>query len=216
MARCLTPGVTNPDVNFSLPANGRFTLLISPRPEFTVGQELEFEVCAFGPNADRLCLTFQALVTEPVERPAKEPQRIDSDIPSGSVRRPPYRLIYINRDDYDSDTCWGNVTWTDEDPGCFQEPTERAPLTLIINQDMEALRYYRQYITKTYMESEVTRRMNKYTSHIAFHLYQMFTESKHKPGSEANEGPIIDIDQVSRQEIHRVAMTLLKLMEVSR
>ena len=216
-ARCTTEEVLPPTINFSDPQDGRFSLLISPRPEHEIGDELEFEACAIGPDACRLCVCFKAIVVAPPEKREKEPRLTNSQVPSGSIRRPPYDLKYIDRKQYETGTCWGNADWTDEDPGCSQDPTDHAPLTLIINEDMEALREYRQYITEKCMEGEVTRRINKYTSHIAFHLYQMHV-STNSASSDADESsqPIGDVEARSRQEIQRVAMTLIKLMEVSR
>lgn len=216
IARCLTNGAPPLVMNFSQPTEGRFSLLVSPHPQLEIGQEMEFEVCAYGPDEKKMCLTFGAIVVEPPKDQSKEPRLIDSELPSGSERRPPYRLVYMSRSEYDSDTCWGNTTWTDDDPGCFQEPTERQPLILIINEEMDALRSYREYLTKSYMESEVSRRINKYTSHIAYHLYQMYTIQKGVLTSDVEHRAATDVDESNKQEIHRVAMTLLKLMEVSR
>ena len=85
---------------------------------------------------------------------------------------------------------------------------------MIINKDMEALRRYKNYLTKNFMESEVERRVNKYTSHIAFHLYQMYQSAIRGGGGRDNSGE--DADERHRAEINRVSSTLLKLMEVSR
>jgi hypothetical protein len=76
---------------------------------------------------------------------------------------------------------------------------------------MEALREYRRALTKKNTEQEVERRVTKYTSHIAYHLYQMYQASQ---GSK--EDDLDAADARRREEIRRVAMTLIKLMEVSR
>ena len=55
------------------------------------------------------------------------------------MRRPPYQLKVIKRDDYQQ-RCWDAEGWTDEDAGAFLRPTDRAPLILIINEDMAELR----------------------------------------------------------------------------
>jgi hypothetical protein len=107
--------------------------------------------------------------------------------------------------------CWNETAWSDEDPGCFKEPTERTPLTLIINEDMEPLREYKRALTKRMTEVEVERRVTKYTSHIAYHLYQMYQASQGRRDENPDE-----TDARRREEIRRVAMTLIKLMEISR
>ena len=96
-------------------------------------------------------------------------------------------------------------------PAAFMEPTERAPLILIINEDMEALREFRRALTKKNTEQEVQRKVNKYTSHIAFHLYQMYQATQSQ-----KEDDIDAADARRREEIRRVAMTMIKLMEVAR
>jgi hypothetical protein len=160
-------------------------------------------------------VTFPAEVSEETTLPeSREPRLVDAEILSGASRRAPYELKYIGIDDYQTVECWGGVDWTDEDPGSFKEPTDRAPLTLIINKDMAAVREYRRFLTRTYTETEVERRITKYTSHVAFHLYQMYQAATATPKNSNGDGEAND--QRHRAEIQRVAMTLIKLMEVSR
>jgi len=137
-------------LHFSEPTAGRFSLLISPRPEWRVGDRLTFEVTAEGPRGRVLVTSFVGVVVDPppLPEPKEAPRLINSELMAGAHRRPPYDLKYINRDDYDTTPCWNETSWTDQDSGCFKEPTERTPLTLIINQDMEALREYRRALTK--------------------------------------------------------------------
>lgn len=215
-ARMMDDLRVQPIFGFSTPNKGRIQLLITPRPEWEIGEWLECEVVATGPNGKTLRATFVGEVAEeplPPERVEKEPRLVEHNLPVGSSRRPPYDLKYIDESQYDVVECWGNANWTDSDPGCFREPTDRTPLTLIINKDMGALREYRRYLTsgKKYTESEIERRISKYTSHVAFHLYQMYqTTADRKPD---------DIDAAEtarREEIQRVAMTLIRLMQVSR
>ena len=62
-------------------------------------------------------------------------------------------------------------------------------------------------------ETTIQQRINKYTAHVAFHLYQMYEKQKQsekQPG--ATDAP--NEDQM-RDEIQRVSRTLLKLMEVT-
>jgi hypothetical protein len=100
--------------------------------------------------------------------------------------------------------------WTDEDSGFFLKPNERSPLVLIINEDMGVLRDFRQALTKRNTEQDVQRKLNKYTSHIAFHLYQMYQSTIGKKDENVDEA-----DAARRKEIQRVALTMLKLMDVA-
>jgi hypothetical protein len=213
-ARLMDEGKAQPVFNFSEPTVGRFSLLISPRPEWQVGERLKFEVTAEGPRGRVLVTSFIGDVVDPPSPPEPEddaPRLVDTKLTASTNRRPPYDLKYIGRDDYDTTPCWNETSWTDQDSGCFKEPTERTPLTLIINEDMEALREYKRALTKKNTEQEVERRVNKYTSHVAYHLYQMYQASQ-----GTKEDDIDAADARRREEIRRVAMTLIKLMEVSR
>jgi hypothetical protein len=212
-ARLTDAGMAQPTFNFSEPNVGRFSLLISPRPEWQVGDHMTFEVTANGPDSKRLTTTF---VTEVVEPPEEEdpkqkpmPRLVDSEMTVGASRRPPYELKYIGRDEYETTPCWNETSWTESDPGCFKEPTERTPLTLIINEDMDALRDYRRELTKKNTEQNVERKVNKYTSHIAYHLYQMYQASQSRKEEDLDLA-----DTRRREEIRRVALTLIKLMDV--
>jgi hypothetical protein len=118
-------------------------------------------------------------------------------------------LKTIKRDEYEQ-PCWNASEWTDGDAGAFLAPTERAPLILIINEDMTALREFRQALTKRNTEGDVQRKLNKYTSHIAFHLYQMYQETVGKKDEDADGA-----DAARRSEVRRVALTMIKLMDVS-
>jgi hypothetical protein len=147
---------------------------------------------------------------QPPEKPEKKtPRLVDGEFKTGSMRRPPYELKTITRDDY-GQPCWNAPEWTDEDAGAFLEPTERAPLILIINQDMAALREFRQALAKRNTEQDVQRKLNKYTSHIAFHLYQMYQETIGKKDDDVDVA-----DAARRAEVRRVAMTMIKLMDVA-
>jgi hypothetical protein len=204
-----------PEMNFSDPLSGRFSLLVSPFPDWKAGERLVFEVAAIGPNNQKLLVKFDADVVEPPpppeseEKEEKTPRLVNDEFRTGSRRRPPYELKTINRDAY-GQQCWNNPEWTDDDAGAFVEPTERSPLVLIINEDMAALREFRQALTKRNTEQDVQRKLNKYTSHIAFHLYQMYQSTIGKKDGEVDE-----VDAARRTEIHRVALTMLKLMDVA-
>ncbi len=202
-----------PEMNFSDPLAGRFSLLVSPRPEWQVGERLKFEVTAAGPAGRELFASFEADIVDPPAPPEdkldKGPRLVDSEFKTGSMRRPPYQLKVIKRDDYQQ-RCWDAEEWTDEDAGAFLRPTERAPLILIINEDMAELREFKKSLTKRNTEQDVQRKVNKYTSHIAFHLYQMYQATQGKKDQDVDLA-----DRARREEIRRVAMTMLKLMDVA-
>lgn len=205
-------GQAQPEMHFSEPSAGRFSLLISPLPDWQVGQRLIFDVTATGPNEKKLKTTFEADVVDPPTPPEKEdkgPRLVDGEFKTGSMRRPPYELKTINRDRY-AQQCWNSPEWTDEDAGAFVAPTERAPLILIINEDMTELREFRLALTKRNTEQHVERKLSKYTSHIAFHMYQMYQATVGKKDADVNEA-----DAARRAEVRRVAMTMIKLMDVA-
>ena len=92
-ARLVDEGKAQPDMNFSEPTAGRFSLLISPRPEWRVGERLTFEVTAEGPRGRVLVASFEADVVEPPPppepKPEKGPRLIDSELrPARSAGRP--------------------------------------------------------------------------------------------------------------------------------
>jgi hypothetical protein len=210
-AKLLGPG-QQPEINFSDPVAGRFSLLVSPLPEWQAGERLSFEVVATGPRGRQLVTSFDANVVDPPPTPEKEdkvPRLVDDEFKTGTIRRPPYELKTISRDEYQQQ-CWNADEWTDEDAGAFLRPTERAPLTLIINQDMAVLRDFRQALAKRNTEQDVQRKLNKYTSHIAFHLYQMYQATIGKKDDDVDAA-----DAARRAEVQRVAMTMIKLMDVA-
>jgi hypothetical protein len=211
-AKLAGSGQAQPQVNFSEPLLGRFSLLITPRPEWQVGQRLKFEVIARGPQGRELFATFVADVQErpqPVEKPQKGPRLVEGDFKTGAMRRPPYELKIITRDQYQQ-ACWNKTEWTDDDSGAFVKPTDRAPLFLIINEDFEAIRDFKRALTKRNTEQDVQRKVNKYTSHVAFHLYQMYQATIGKKDKDVDAA-----DAARRDEIRRVALTMIKLMDVA-
>jgi hypothetical protein len=201
-----------PEMTFSDPVDGRFSLVISPRPEWKPADQLRFEVMASGPSGRQLVASFHAEVIDPPAPPEdkpKGPRLVDGEFKTGTTRRPPYQLKVIKRDEY-GQPCWDSPEWTDEDAGAFIKPTDRAPLILIINEDMIALREFRQALTKRNTEQDVQRKINKYTSHIAFHLYQMYQATVGKKDDDIDTA-----DAARREEVRRVAMTMIKLMDVA-
>jgi hypothetical protein len=213
-AKLVGDGKPQPEMHFSDPLAGRFSLLISPRAEWNAGERLKFEVIAAGPGGRELFASFEADVVDAPQPPDEKPQEkgprlVNGEFKTGTVRRPPYQLKIIKRDEYDQ-PCWDSSEWTDEDAGAFIRPTERAPLILIINGDMIALREFKQALTKRNTEQDVQRKVNKYTSHIAFHLYQMYQATVGKKDTNIDAA-----DAARRDEVRRVAMTMIKLMDVA-
>jgi hypothetical protein len=203
-----------PEMNFSDPVDGRFTLLISPRPEWQVGDRLVFDVTATAVKGGRqLMTTIDADVVDPPAPPPdteqKSPRLVDDEYLTGSMRRPPYDLKVIKRDEYEQ-PCWNASEWTDDDAGAFVAPTERGPLVLIINEDMKELRDFAKALAKRNTEQDVLRKLNKYTSHIAFHLYQMYQSTIGRKDEDVDTA-----DAARRSEIRRVALTMIKLMDVA-
>jgi len=218
-ARCLTPDREGLRTAFSQPTKGRFSLLVALTPDVRLAEELKFEIVGVGPRGRRLSATFDAVVAERPPRPQPEPRLISGPMPAGASRRPPYDLKYIYRDSWDRGTCFGGEDWGEDDAAAYQEPTAARPLTLMINHDMAALEAFRKYLVqdKKFVEAEVQTRLQKYTSHIAFHLYQMYGSTQSMGnGDEDADSVRPPTPQEQRAEVRRVAMTLLKLMQVSR
>ncbi|HZF10448.1 MAG TPA: hypothetical protein VFE33_16785 [Thermoanaerobaculia bacterium] len=217
-ARCLTPGRQGLLTTFSQPSRGRLSLLVVLPPDALAGEQLSFEVVAAGPQGKILSTQFDAVITERPVRPQPEPRLVSGTMPAGASRRPPYDLKYIERPSWQNGTCFGGENWSPEDAGAYQEPTDKRPLTLLINQDMASLDVFRKYLMqKKLTETEVQSRLQKYTSHVAFHLYQMYQSAQSIVGRSSDDDSLRPATpQEQRAEIHRVATTLLKLMQVSR
>jgi hypothetical protein len=221
-AHCLTPAHSSLPVTFSQPRKGRFSILLSPPVGAQVGDALAFQVVATASNGKTLTAVFDAVVAERPPKPKPEPRLIMGNVPSGASRRPPYELKYIEREKWENGTCWGASNWGPDDVAAYQEPTETRPLTLVINKDLAALEAYKKFLLgRKTAESEIKIKLQKYNSHVAFHLYQMYQASLEVPLSAPNEEPDEDSPKAlkpreQRAEIHRVGMTLLRLMQVAR
>lgn len=216
-ARCLTPTHPGLPTTFSQPRKGRFALLVSLTPDAQIGEELRFEIVATGPDGKTLTTTFEAVVAERPPRPQPEPRLINGNAPTGASRRPPYVLKMVERENWDNGTCFGGDNWTAETAAAYQEPTEKSPLTLIINKDMAALDAFRKYlVAKKLTENEIKARLQKYNSHVYFHLYQMYQSAQSLVGKDDDAPERQPTPAEQRSEINRVSMTLLKLMQVSR
>ncbi|MGH9552443.1 MAG: hypothetical protein ACRD3W_23855 [Terriglobales bacterium] len=203
-----------PPIAFTRPKGGRFELLIQPPKDLASGTPLTFDVIALGPGGTTLKTSFLGEIVDP-----PLPRKIKQMVPEpSSQRRPPYELHYIKEDQWKNAPCWGEREWTGGDSGCFHEPSQTKPLVLIINEDMELLRQYRETLTSRKLDpTTIKDRVTRYTSHIAFHLYQMYQHFRDTQKS-ADEDPSIKVPEPEQMsgEVSRVAATLIKVMEVSR
>jgi hypothetical protein len=201
-----------PPITFSSPRDGQFELLLDAPHGLIPHAQLDFEVVAAGPNDATLKAAFKAEVVEAL--PEVEPRKIVVVAPeTAAQRRPPYDLRYVGKEEW-MGTCWDDTDFTEEDVGCYQEPTDTKPLILILNKDTAALRAFRDSMVKHKLEeSTIQARLTKYNSHVSFHLYQMYLAQKRRSDPDSDAKPLEAPDL--REEINRVGTTLLRLMELS-
>jgi hypothetical protein len=198
-----------PPTFLTRPVDGRFELLIQATPNLRSGEQLNFNVEAIGPSKT-LSTAFLADVVDP---PA--PRKLATKVAGGGQRRPPYELKYLERKDWSDGnlSCFGQP-WSGSEPGSFEPPNAKSPLTIFINQDTDLLTSYRDtLLSKKLAEATIKQRINKYTAHVAFHLYQMYEKQRKAP--KLDEASEIPSELLMRDEIQRVAHTLIKLMEVT-
>ncbi len=214
MARCITQP-DFPPLTFSRPSGGRFELLIQVPATLTGGQQLTFEVEAVGPADKTLKASFTAQVVSP-----PDPRKVKKIVPEpASQRKPPYKLNYIKQPEWSKVQFWDDKSWwTPEDAGCFLEPTESMPVVLIINEDMGLLTEWQESMRKRkYEPTTIKRQVTRYTSHVAFHLYQMYLNLRAVQEAQKQDQdsafPVPTPEQM-RGEINRVAATLIKVMQV--
>jgi hypothetical protein len=208
-ATCEAPTV-EPTFFLTRPVGGRFELLIQASAGLQPGEQLKFDVEAVGPGKT-IATAFLADVVEPAG-----PRRLQDKVPGGGQRRPPYDLRYLKREDWaDTNlTCFGEP-WSAVEPGAFDPPSAKSPLTIFINQDTDLLVSYREaLLAKKLAEATIHQRVNRYTAHVAFHLYQMYQKQRNASDTkDTAEGAPSEAGM--RDEIQRVAHTLIRLMEVS-
>lgn len=202
------PASPAPQTLLTHPQAGRFELMIQATTGLAHGEQLKIVIEAVGPHKT-LSTEFLVDVTDP---PA--PRKIAAKTSGGSQRRPPYALNYVKREDWATAPvpCFGN-DWSGAEAGSFEPPDANAPLQIVINKDMDLLSVYREsLVAKRYAEATIQQRITKYTSHVAFHLYQIYETSKRSSAQPDAEPPSED---AMREEIQRVARTLIKIMEVT-
>ncbi len=216
LTRCLSLGAF-PPIGLTQPTNGKFEVILDTPHGLLAGERLDFELEAVGPSGQRLLTTFVGEVAA-VPAPA-EPRRVSLKAPEPvAQRRPPYDLKYVWERDWTSPTCWGERAWTKDDPAAYTEPTESSPLTLLINEDFEGVKLFREVMLRRSLdEATIKERVTRYTAHIAFHLYQMYRFARTQRDTQAVDDNVhVPSEDEQKLEISRVAATLLKIMEVSR
>jgi hypothetical protein len=210
---------TFPQIGFAFGRGGRLAALIDTPNGLIPGGELDFEIEALGPNGKSLTARFKGRVDDP-QQPAAEkgPRLITAQTPdTAGQRRPPYKLVYVDEDHWNEVGCWVDSAWTADDVGCFHEPTAAAPLVLVLNEDFALSKQYFARLVGRLEEETISERKNKFYSHVAFHLYQMYLSYRRQmDASSINESAKIPEFSDLRSEINRVGTTLMKLMEVSR
>lgn len=192
------------------PVEGRFELLIQATPSLKNGDQLNFNVEAISPSKT-LATAFLADVVDPPSA-----RKLATKVAGGAQRRPPYELKYLERKDWSDGnlSCFGQP-WSGAEPGSFEAPSAKSPLTIFINQDTDLLTTYRDaLLSRKLVETTIKQRINKYTAHVAFHLYQMFEKQK-KSTAQSKDEVETPSEVLMREEIQRVAHTLIKLMEVT-
>jgi len=212
-ARCLSLETYPPPI-FAKPRAGNIELLLDTPHGLLPDQHLEFEVQAIGPLGATLSAVFKGQVVEPPPEP--EPRKKQQTAPAPvSQRRPPYELKEVTQQDWQSPTCWKGTQWTQEDAGCFDEPTASTPLTLIINRDAQVLKAARELMLARLLdEKTIADRVERYISHVYFHLYKMYEYvGEVKRLHQTDESLHIPADNELRAEINRVGATLATLMD---
>lgn len=207
---CDSPSA-EPHTFLTRPVDGKLELLIQAAIGLSPGEQLKFDVEALGPGKS-LSTAFLAQVVEPVS-----PRKTTARVLGGGQRRPPYELKYLYRKDWGNDdlTCFGQP-WSASEPGSFDPPNAKSALTIFINNDTDLLTSYRDsLLAKKLTETTIHQRINKYTAHVAFHLYQMYLRQKSALTQADGSAADTPTEALMREETQRVANTLIKLMEVT-
>ena len=216
-ATCVTLA-TYPPIGFSFGSGGRLAALVDTPAGLIPTSELEFEVVAVGPEGKVLSAHFKGEVEDPQQQDDEGPRRISAQAP-GTVgrRRPPYKLIYIKEENWTEVGCWADSNWTRNDVGCFHEPTDAAPLILVLNEDFGMSKDYFTSLIGRLEEATIEERKSKFYSHVAFHMYQMYQSYRRQMEAAAADQSVKPPDFADmRAEVNRVGTTLIKMMEVSR
>ena len=213
-SRCVTlTNVTTPGISY--PGGGRVDILVDAPHGLMAGTELTFEVLASGPNGLSFTVPFVGRIIDPNSlSPSVSPQRMTAQPPDTvGQRRPPYNLVYIKQEQWRDYDCWGRDEWTANDVGCFVEPTDTAPLTLVLNEDFAPIRRYcDDMVERTLAERYIDDQKTKYNSTIAYHLYLMYMAYKKKmDSSRAIQGEAPKLEDM-RDEINRAGTSGVTMM----
>jgi hypothetical protein len=213
-ARCVTlENVPQPGVSY--PGQGRVDILVDAPHGLIAGTELNFEVHAVGPNGQTLTVPFVGRIIDPnAAPPGVSPQRVTAQPPDTvGQRRPPYNLVYIKEAQWKDYDCWGSDEWTASDVGSFVDPTDTAPLTLVLNEDFDLIRRYcndmvSRNLTEKYIEDQKTR----YYSTLAYHLYLMYLAYKKQMEASATGKGDAPKLEVLKDEINRMGISMVTMM----
>lgn len=213
-ARCVSmQHVPAPGVSY--PGGGRVDILIDAPHGLIAGVELTFQVHAVGPSGQSLSVSFIGRVIEPNAAPPGETPQLVSAHPPDSMgqRRPPYKLVYIKQEQWKEYDCWASDEWTANDVGCFVEPTETAPLTLVLNEDFDPIRRYcDDMVNRNLAEKYIDEQKTRYNSTVAYHLYLMYVAyQKQLDASKATGAEVAKLEDL-RDEINRVGTSLVTMM----
>lgn len=195
---------------FSRPVDGRFELVVPVPKDVVAGSNTIWRVDATGPNGLTLSASFSAIMVEPIA-----PRRAQVELSGGVDSGNDYEIKMIGQADWQAVQCFERSEWTQNDPGAFDPPSSEHPLILYINEDYQPLVDFKADLTKRQLvESTIRQRTTKYTTHLAFHLWQMYSAQQHcdlaeESGEEKESAAEIDF----AAEIRRVATTLLQLMD---
>ena len=214
-ARCVSLG-TFPKIGFGIRGEGRLELLLDTPRGLLTRNPLDFEVVAIGPKGQQLTATFKAELVDQVTN--SEPRKVTAQSPdTAAQRRPPYKLAYVNKNQW-GERGWDDGGWTGEDAGCFQPPTEAAPLIIVLNKDMSLLKDYRDELVARKLDvGNINDRMGRYYSHVGFHLWQMYGQYRRREDANALDPSItVPSPEDLREQINLVGVTLIRMMEVSR
>ncbi len=122
-------------------------------------------------------------------------------------------MVPIKEDQWKEQECWAGGDWTAEDVGCFIDPTDTAPLILVLNEDFGPIRAFcddmvKRNLTEPYIEAQKT----KYYSTVAYHLYLMYRSYRAQmDASAAGKADPPKLDDL-RNEINRVGTSLVTMM----
>lgn len=197
---------------FTAPENGRFEALLRVPEGIAPGEKITVAVEALHDGHTALRTEMEIDVVAP-----PSPRRIEAKWSGGAQRSPPYELRYVTRNEWSIQNCWNSEEWTKDDPGAFQPSTASKPLMLLINEDYALFSELIAELTaKKYAESTIRDRKTRYTSHVAYHLWQMHQSSSMlQKGQDKEDAIKPPTDNEMREEIRRVASTLIRLTRLT-